>query len=365
MKLDEFSFDLPDSLIARHPPAERDGGRLLVLRSDVTDAKVTDLPSFLRPGDLLVLNDVRVRRARLAARRQSGGEVEVLLVGANEALVRPSRKLKAGEHLRCGPGEVVMEELLGAGRWRVRCLPDVATLEAAAGSIPLPPYLGREAVSEDEHRYQTVFASSRSGFAASAAPTAGLHLTEALLNRLSAMGVRQAQVGLEVGLGTFQPLREEQIAEGRLHPERYDLPESTWKNIQRTREEGGRVVAVGTTVARVLESATEPGRGETRIFLRPGHVFRGFDLLFTNFHLPESSLLMLVCAFGGTERMLAAYRHAVEQQYRFFSYGDAMLIEPGRPASPSDRPQGPAVGHRIASATKINASHGALDSSTG
>lgn len=276
----------------------------------------------------MVLNDVRVRRARLAAHRKSGGEIEVLLVGEDEALLRPARRLKMGERLICGAGEVELLEKRQNGCWKVCLHPDAPTLEASAGSIPLPPYLGRQAHPEDDRRYQTVYSSARSGLRASAAPTAGLHLTEALLSQLQAQGIKIVRVGLEVGLGTFMPLREEQLREGRLHRERFDMPEESWQALQNARQQGGRVVAIGTTAARVLESATGPGTGATTLFIRPGYVFKNVDLLLTNFHLPFSSLLMMVCAFGGTERVLTAYRHAVAAGYRFFSYGDAMLVEP-------------------------------------
>lgn len=326
-----YRFDLPDAQIARHPPASRDGGRLLDLsdaRSGPVDRQIRDLPSLLRPGDLLILNDVRVRRARLSARRASGGAVEVLLAGAAEALVRPGRRLKAGERLSCGSGCVELLEQLPEGRWRVALHPSAEQLEREAGAMPLPPYLGRDAEPEDEARYQTVYASGRSGLKASAAPTAGLHLTEALLAEIAGRGVEVGHVGLEVGLGTFLPLRAQQLAEGLLHEERYELPPATWEQIAACRARGGRVVAVGTTAARVLEGAAGPGVGATRLFIRPGWRFRQVDALLTNFHLPESSLLMLCCAFGGTARVMAAYRHAVGAGYRFFSYGDAMLLAP-------------------------------------
>lgn len=345
-ELEPYWFDLPEAQIARRPPERRDGGRLLDLGgAGLADRRVTDLPGLFRAGDLLVLNDVRVRRARLAARRESGGAVEVLLVGEGEALLRPARRLRAGESLRCGSGRVELLEAGPEGRWRVALHPSAEALEAEAGSIPLPPYLGREAEEEDQRRYQTVYASDRSGLRASAAPTAGLHLTEEILAGVAAAGAGVARVGLEVGLGTFLPLRAQQLAEGLLHEERYDLPAEAAEQIAACRARGGRVVAVGTTSARVLESAAaalgEGGaggggsggwaavRGRTRLFIRPGYRFRAVDALVTNFHLPGSSLLMLCCALGGRDRVMAAYRHAVEAGYRFFSYGDAMFLGPG------------------------------------
>lgn len=326
-----FDFALPDDLIARHPPAVRDAGRLLAVGPAHRDLHVGDLPSLLGPGDLVVVNDVRVHRARLRARRATGGEVEVLLVGGDEALVRPSRRLREGERLACGPGEVVLGASLGEGRWRVRCEPDVDSLTEAVGEVPLPPYLGRAPTAEDTIRYQTVFA--RAGrLRAAAAPTAGLHFTAELLDALVARGVARAHVTLEVGLGTFRPLQAAQIVEGRLHAERFVVPDETWAALGRAR----RVIAVGTTVARALESATGPGPGETTLFIREGYRFRRVHGLFTNFHLPRSSLLMLVCAFGGRERVLDAYRHAVAGAYRFYSYGDAMFVTPGRSETEAD-----------------------------
>ncbi len=318
-----FDFDLPDDRIARFPLAERDGARLLHIADSRADLRVRDLPELLGPGDLLVVNDVRVRRSRLRARRESGGDVEVLLVGGGEALCRPSRRLREGEALRCGAvGAVVLEARLPDGRWRVRCEPDADTLADAVGELPLPPYLDRAPTAADDARYQTVFAR-RGPLAAAAAPTAGLHFTPELLAALEARGVARATVTLEVGLGTFKPLTAEQLARGELHPERYVLPEPTWAALGRAR----RVIAVGTTVARVLESAEGPGEGSSRLFIREGFPWRRVDALFTNFHLPRSSLLMLVCAFGGHARVLDAYRHAVGAGYRFFSYGDACFVE--------------------------------------
>jgi S-adenosylmethionine:tRNA ribosyltransferase-isomerase len=290
------------------------------------DRAIPDLPGLLGPGDLLVVNDVRVHPARLRAQRESGGRVEVLLVGGGEALVRPARRLAEGERLRCGPGAVLLCERRGDGRWRVECEPDVDTLTAAAGEIPLPPYLGRAPSAADAERYQTVYArppgDRRGDLRGAAAPTAGLHLTPRVLGALDARGVRRVSLTLEVGLGTFRPLGAEQIARGALHPERYEIPAATWDAVAGAK----RVVAVGTTVARALESATGPGAGVTELFIREGYPFRRVDVLLTNFHLPRSSLLMLVCAFGGRDRVLAAYAHAVASGYRFYSYGDAMLI---------------------------------------
>ncbi len=329
-----WDFELPDALIAKTPPRERDGGRLLVVGDALQDRQVRDLPAVFRAGDLLVLNDVRVRKARLRATRHSGGAVEVLVLRAGEAdsdgelgeaLVRPARKLHVGDTLRCGSGSIVVLALSGEGRAQLRFVPSLATLEADAGEMPLPPYLDRPADADDEHRYQTVYAVA-GRLQAAAAPTAGLHLSERLLAELSAMGVQRAQVTLEVGLGTFRPLTAAMLASGKLHPERYVVPEATWRAIDNARREGRRVVAVGTTVVRTLESASGPGPGETDILLVPGWRPQRVDALLTNFHLPRSSLLMLVGAFAGQERVLAAYRHAVDARYRFFSYGDACFF---------------------------------------
>lgn len=329
-----WEFELPDTLIAKTPPLERDGGRLLVVGDTLQDRQIRDLPALFRAGDLLVLNDVRVRKARLRAKRRSGGAVEVLVLRAGdatpagdvgEALVRPARKLRIGELLRCGSGSIEVLALSGEGRAQLRFSPSLSTLEAEAGEMPLPPYLDRPAHAEDERRYQTVYAVP-GRLQAAAAPTAGLHLSEQLLVELSAMGVQRAQVTLEVGLGTFRPLTAEMLASGRLHPERYAVPEATWTAVETARRDGRRVVAVGTTVVRTLESAIGPGPGETDILLVPGWRPRRVDALLTNFHLPRSSLLMLVGAFAGQARVLAAYRHAVEARYRFFSYGDACFF---------------------------------------
>ncbi len=268
------------------------------------------------------MNDIRVHHARLRATRESGGSVEVFLAGGGEALVRPGRRLREGERLVCGPGHVRLDERLADGRWRITCEPDVDTLTAAAGELPLPPYFGRAPTREDEERYQTVYARQAGVLRGAAAPTAGLHFTPTLLDALRERGVRTASLTLEVGLGTFRPLSADQLARGVLHPERFDIPKETWAAMAGAR----RVIAVGTTVARALESASGPGTGTTEIFIREGYTFRRIEALFTNFHLPRSSLMMLVCAFGGRERVLDAYRHAVAGGYRFYSYGDAMLL---------------------------------------
>jgi len=324
-----WDYALPERLIAATPPQERDGGRLLVVGDRLADRAVVDLPHLLDSGDLLVVNDVRVRRARLRASRASGGAVEVLVLRADgdagEALLRPARKLRVGERLRAGTGEIEVVEHRGEGRAWVRFAPSLAAIEASAGELPLPPYLGRPAGDDDDRRYQTVYARA-GALQASAAPTAGLHLSESVLAAVRGRGVGVAKVTLEVGLGTFRPLTAEMLASGRLHPERYEVPAATWAALHSTRAAGGRIVAVGTTVVRTLESATGPGPGETDILLREGWQPRWVDALWTNFHLPRSSLLMLVGGFAGRERVLAAYAHAIERGYRFFSYGDACFF---------------------------------------
>jgi len=337
MRTDEFDFDLPERLIAQHPPERRGASRLLYAHAGLLeDRRFADLPELVRSGDLLVLNDTRVIKARLFGEKDTGGRVEVLVERVlNEyevlAQVRASHAPKAGSRLLLGRALEV--EVLGRedGFFHLHFLSDEPVLDLLEryGHLPLPPYITHAADAEDERRYQTVFARAAG---AVAAPTAGLHFDEAMLRVLRDRGVQIAQVTLHVGAGTFQPVRTKYIREHAMHSERYEIPQPTVDAIAATRAAGGRVIAVGTTSLRALESAAQPGElqagsGETRIFITPGYRFRMVDMLLTNFHLPRSTLLMLVCAFGGMERMLAAYRHAVEQEYRFFSYGDAMLIE--------------------------------------
>jgi len=334
------SYDLPEGLIATRPPVERDGGRLMVLRGPAASApehrRVVELPELLAPGDLLVVNDTRVMPARLRARRQTGGAVELLLLEAGPgrvtAMARPGRKLKVGETLAIEStvGTVRLEERFADGTWALTCAPSAAALMAEAGEMPLPPYLGRAEEPADRVRYQTVFAREPG---AVAAPTAGLHLSERVLAALAARGVERASVTLHVGPGTFRSLRPEDIARGRLHRERYIIPPETAAAVAACKARGGRVIAVGTTATRALESATRegerapaPGAAETELFIQDGWRWRCVDGLLTNFHLPETSLLMLVCAFGGRRRVMAAYGEAVAGAYRFYSYGDAMLL---------------------------------------
>ncbi len=336
LDLAAFDYPLPPERIAQHPAPEREAARLLILhRRDGSraHARVAELPGWLRPGDLLVVNATRVLPARLRGRKTSGGRVEALILGAHvtgggrwRALVRG--RVRVGAKLRFGPLDAEVAALAAEGEAVLAFAPEASPY--AVGETPLPPYVRRAAPHPaDAERYQTVFARVPG---AVAAPTAGLHLGATLLARLEAAGVERAEVVLHVGPGSFRPLRPEDLAAGRLFPERYELPAATADAVARTRTRGGRVVAVGTTTTRVLETCAGPdgllraGAGETELFLRPGAAFRVVDGLLTNFHLPRSSLLLLVAAFAGRKPVLAAYAEAVRRGYRFYSYGDAMLI---------------------------------------
>jgi S-adenosylmethionine:tRNA ribosyltransferase-isomerase len=362
VKLSDFDYRLPEELIAQEPLPSRDASRLVVVpRSggEIEDARFSDLERYLRPGDLLVFNDTRVIPARLVGAKESGGRCELLLlepVGAEagprwRAMGQASKPLREGARLVFGaregalggslggsPGgslggslEARVEEAEGEGFFVVRFDRQGAALEAALereGRVPLPPYIRRDPGAADRDRYQTVFARVPGS---AAAPTAGLHFTTQGLNRLAARGVGCAAVTLHVGPGTFLPVRCEDVARHRMHEERYCVPAEAAAAFAACRARGGRVVAVGTTAVRTLESAWNDGGlriggGRTRIFIYPGYAFRAVDAMVTNLHLPRSSLLMLVCAFGGRERVLAAYEMAVRRGYRFFSYGDAMLL---------------------------------------
>ena len=337
MRTDEFDFILPERLIAQHPLAQRGASRLLYARGDVLeDCRFTDLLRLVRPNDVLVLNDTRVIKARLFGNKDSGGRVEVLVervLDAHEVLaqVRASHSPQAGSLLRLADALTV--EVLGREgeffRLRFTGEDPVLNLLERYGRLPLPPYITHVADEQDEQRYQTVFASVAG---AVAAPTAGLHFDAAMLQALRDKGVQIAYVTLHVGAGTFQPVRAVHVHEHAMHSECYEIPQATVDAIAEARAAGGRLIAVGTTSLRALEStaqggALQAGSSETEIFITPGYRFRVVDALLTNFHLPKSTLLMLVCAFGGMKQMLAAYRHAVEKEYRFFSYGDAMFIE--------------------------------------
>jgi len=329
----DFDYELPQDLIARFPPANRRDSRLLVVGETLADRQFADLPALLNPGDLLVLNDTRVIRARLTGRKQTGGKVEVLVervLANNEILaqIRASKSPKTGTIIElAGDCEAVV---IGRERNMFRLampVPVPAYLERH-GDVPLPPYLNRDSAASDRERYQTVYAREPG---AVAAPTAGLHFDRQMLDELLQKGVRHAFVTLHVGAGTFQPLREAQIDANKLHAERLRVDAEACEAVRETRASGGRVVAIGTTAVRALETASASGSlraydGETDIFIVPGYRFRCVDALLTNFHLPRSSLMMLVAAFTSRERILAAYRHAVDKRYRFFSYGDASLI---------------------------------------
>jgi S-adenosylmethionine:tRNA ribosyltransferase-isomerase len=329
MKLADFDYDLPQRLIAQHPASERTASRLLHLdaRSGaLRDLAFADLPGLVDARDVLVLNDTRVIKARLSGSKASGGKIELFIervVGEREALglVRASHAPAPGTRLSIGDG--VAAEVLGREEdlYRVRFAEPVAAVLERCGSVPLPPYITHTPGPEDAERYQTVFAE-RPG--AVAAPTAGLHFDRRILTRIQDNGTSIAMVTLHVGAGTFQPVRAENIEEHHMHRERYEVPPATADAIK-----GRRVLAAGTTSLRALESAAATGMqaGETGLFIYPGFRFRVVDRLLTNFHLPKSSLLMLVAAFAGMDNMKKAYAHAISESYRFFSYGDAMLIE--------------------------------------
>jgi S-adenosylmethionine:tRNA ribosyltransferase-isomerase len=354
LRVADFDFELPEELIAQQPPAERGQSRMLVVdraTGELRDSQFNEFPSLLRTGDLLVLNDSRVIPARLYARRtlqrekeKPTGRIEVMLTeaaGENRwhALVRPGRKIAIGERLvfPAQDGSVVLEaEVLERGLFGDRLLEfapvdDFFGVLDRIGHMPLPPYIHRDDGAADRERYQTVFSRERGSVAA---PTAGLHFTPRMLERVATQGVEIARVTLHVGLGTFAPLRVERLNDVHLHRERYSIAPDTADALNRARSERRRIVAVGTTVVRTLEAAAQragtapiaPHSAETDIFISPGFDFRLISALLTNFHLPQSSLLMLVSAFAGREHMLAAYRHAVESSYRFFSYGDCMFL---------------------------------------
>ncbi len=329
MKLDEFDYELPPQLVAQHPARERGASRLLHLDGNsgaLKDLAFADLPELVDARDVLVLNDTRVIKARLFGAKASGGKIELFIecmLGGHEALalMRTSHAPKPGTQLVVGDG--VAATVLGREEdlYRVRFSEPVAQVLERCGSVPLPPYITHEAGPEDTERYQTVYASQPG---AVAAPTAGLHFDQAMLQKIRDKGAGIATVTLHIGAGTFQPIRTEEIEDHRMHRERYEVPPGT-----AAATEGRRVLAVGTTSLRALESAALNGAasGETDLFIYPGFRFRAVDRLLTNFHLPKSSLLMLVAAFAGMGNIRRAYAHAIAERYRFFSYGDAMLIE--------------------------------------
>ena len=339
--LGDFDFTLPPELIAQHPAAQRSASRLLDGRdSAIADRRFADLPGLLMPGDLLVFNDTKVVKARLFGQKASGGKLELLI----ERVLSPHSDAghEVAAHMKVSkkplPGAVLQMDggftAMLLGRWpndegplyRFRLSSDPYALMAQFGHVPLPPYITHSDSADDEQRYQTVFAKNPG---AVAAPTAALHFDEAMLAQLEARGIARASVTLHVGAGTFQPVKTEKIADHTMHFERFDVPLSTHQAIAACKARGGRVVAVGTTTVRALESAAKfgPECDDTNIFITPGFEFAVVDLLLTNFHLPKSTLMMLVSAFSGYEHIMALYRHAIADNYRFFSYGDAMLLD--------------------------------------
>lgn len=346
MLVSDFSYDLPDELIARYPAADRDGSRLMVLERQeekITVKSFDQIAEWLKPCDLLVLNNTRVIPARLSGTKSTGGKIEIFLIEVQDAagkkqeslwrcMLRSSKPCRAGQKIVL-PGDLAAEvvERSGDQEWLVKfhdCV-DFGDWLEKYGEMPVPPYLGRPGNDFDRERYQTVYAAEPG---AVAAPTAGLHFTTQLLEKICQKGISVANVTLHVGLGTFQPMRVKRVQEHRIHSERYRIPAATADAIAATKAAGGRVIAVGTTAARTLEYASDErgtvraGDGETDIFIYPGYCFKVVDALLTNFHLPESTLLMLVCAFAGQDFVMQAYQQAIEERLRFFSYGDAMLI---------------------------------------
>jgi S-adenosylmethionine:tRNA ribosyltransferase-isomerase len=337
MRISDFDYELPNELIARFPPENRRDSRLLEVGARLVDRPFADLCKLLRADDLLVFNDSRVIPARLHGLKESGGKIEVLIErveSANTALahIRASKSPKPGSKLYLHDVEVLVLGREGE-YFSLQFASPVLPLLERAGEIPLPPYLERDAEPLDRERYQTIYARDPG---AVAAPTAGLHFDAAMLEETRAMGVKHAWVTLHVGAGTFQSLREEDVSANKLHSERVQLGPDVCAAVAACKAAGGRVIAVGTTSVRALESAAAAGKlqpfhGETDLFILPGYRFRCVDAMLTNFHLPRSSLLMLVAAFAGTERVLQAYAHAVHEGYRFFSYGDAMFLSSSSP----------------------------------
>ena len=339
LDLSQFDYELPSELIAQTPAARRDASRLLHLDAvgRLHDLQFPDLPSLLRAGDLLVFNDTRVIKARLRGHKASGGRVEVLverITGPRQALahVRASKSPGAGTRLVLADGAFEAEVAGREGELFELRFPDrVLDLLERHGAVPLPPYITHAADASDEARYQTVYAKEPG---AVAAPTAGLHFDQAMLERLDARGIGRAFVTLHVGAGTFQPVRATRLRDHVMHAERYVVPADTLRRVRETRAAGGRIIAVGTTSVRAIEAAAAQGgdedtprEGDTRLFITPGYAFACVDALITNFHLPQSTLLMLVSALAGMAPIRRAYAHAVQSRYRFFSYGDAMFIE--------------------------------------
>ena len=340
MQLSDFNYELPPELIAQHPLANRTDSRLLEVRADgmnrahLVDRQFKDILSLAQPGDLLVFNDTKVIPARLHGKKETGGNVELLIErisGEKQAWVqiRASKVPKIGSsvHIHNQSGETFSVEMIGYdGRfYEVRFPDNVFSLLERFGKLPLPPYIEHQPDSEDAQRYQTVVAKNPG---AVAAPTAGLHFDEVILQNLKDVGVNQATVTLHVGAGTFTPVREADLSKHQMHYEWFSIPNETLQAIEKTKKNSGRVIAIGTTSLRALESQanSQQSSGETNLFITPGYQFKVVDGLLTNFHLPKSTLLMLVSAFAGVENIRSAYQHAINQQYRFFSYGDAMFL---------------------------------------
>ena len=340
MQLSDFNYDLPPQLIAQHPLANRTDSRLLEVKAEggnaaqFIDRQFRDILNLIKPGGLLVLNDTKVIPARLHGKKETGGNVELLIErisAENQAWVqiRASKVPKTGTivHIYNKAGETFPVEMIGYdGRfYEVRFPENVFALLEQFGELPLPPYIEHQANQEDAQRYQTVVAKNPG---AVAAPTAGLHFDEAILNQLRELGVKQASITLHVGAGTFTPVREEDLGKHKMHYEWFSVPAQTTAAIEDTHKAGGRVIAVGTTSMRALESWAKTGEssGETNLFITPGYQFKVIDCLLTNFHLPKSTLLMLVSAFAGADNIRNAYQHAIQNEYRFFSYGDAMFL---------------------------------------
>lgn len=340
MQLSDFNYDLPPELIAQHPLANRTDSRLLELNieggnvAQLIDRKFPEILNLIKPGDLLVFNDTKVIPARLHGKKETGGNVELLIErisGDQQAWVqmRASKVPKTGSivHVHNKAGETFPVEMLDYdGRfYEVRFPENVFDLLERFGELPLPPYIEHQPNQEDANRYQTVVAKNPG---AVAAPTAGLHFDEAILKRLNELGVKQVSVTLHVGAGTFTPVREEDLSKHKMHYEWFSVPAETITAIESTHQAGGRVIAVGTTSLRALESQTQnqQASGETNLFITPGYTFKAVDCLLTNFHLPKSTLLMLVSAFAGVDNIRHAYQHAIQNEYRFFSYGDAMFL---------------------------------------
>jgi S-adenosylmethionine:tRNA ribosyltransferase-isomerase len=340
MQLSDFNYELPAELIAQHPLANRTDSRLLELKAEgpnhakILDRQFKDILSLIKPGDLLVFNDTKVIPARLHGNKETGGNIEMLIErisGDKQAWVqiRASKVPKIGStvHIHNQAGESFSVEMIGYdGRFYEVLFPEnIFSLLERFGELPLPPYIEHRPDSEDAQRYQTVVAKNPG---AVAAPTAGLHFDEQILQQLKELGVQQATVTLHVGAGTFTPVREEDLSKHKMHYEWFSIPEETLQAIEMTKRQGGHVIAVGTTSLRALESQaiSQQSSGETNLFITPGFQFKTVDCLLTNFHLPKSTLLMLVSAFAGFENIRTAYQHAITQKYRFFSYGDAMFL---------------------------------------